>query len=48
MQESLIIRDARYEDLSAIVRIYNETIPSRMVTADLEPITIERDRKSVV
>ncbi|KXG09690.1 putative phosphinothricin acetyltransferase YwnH [Anoxybacillus sp. P3H1B] len=41
MQESLMIRDARYEDLSAIVRIYNETIPSRMVTADLEPITVE-------
>jgi phosphinothricin acetyltransferase len=28
-------------DLPAIVEIYNATIPSRMVTADLAPVTVE-------
>jgi len=32
--------DARPEDLPAIVATYNATIPSRLVTADLEPITV--------
>lgn len=36
-----MIRNANIEDLPAIVQIYNETIPSRMVTADLEPVTVE-------
>lgn len=36
-----MIRDAIAEDLPSIVEIYNSTIPSRMVTADLEPITVE-------
>ncbi|MEF2966003.1 N-acetyltransferase family protein [Paenibacillus sp. M1] len=35
------IEDAKPEDLSEIVAIYNETIAGRMVTADLEPITVE-------
>jgi phosphinothricin acetyltransferase len=38
------LRDAREEDLPAIVEIYNATIPTRMVTADLEPVTIEARR----
>jgi L-amino acid N-acyltransferase YncA len=36
-----MIRDAKKEDLPAIVQIYNETIPTRMVTADLEPVSVE-------
>ena len=36
-----IVRDATAADLPAIVEIYNATIPTRMVTADLEPVTIE-------
>jgi L-amino acid N-acyltransferase YncA len=38
------IRDANLDDLPAIVAIYNTTIASRMVTADLEPVTIESRR----
>jgi phosphinothricin acetyltransferase len=34
------IRDARREDLPAIVAIYNATIPGRMVTADLVPVSV--------
>jgi L-amino acid N-acyltransferase YncA len=36
----MTIRDAREADLPAIVAIYNSIIPGRMVTADLEPVTI--------
>ena len=36
-----LIRDATRADLPAIVEIYNSIIPGRMVTADLEPITVE-------
>ena len=36
-----ILRPAADADLPAIVEIYNATIPSRMVTADLEPVTVE-------
>ena len=35
------IRYAQASDLEAIVAIYNETIASRMVTADTEPVTVE-------
>lgn len=35
------IRKAQPEDLEEIVRIYNTTIASRMVTADLEPIRVD-------
>ncbi|HWL14560.1 MAG TPA: GNAT family N-acetyltransferase [Opitutus sp.] len=37
----MIVRDAQRSDLPRIVDIYNATIPSRMVTADLEPVTVE-------
>jgi L-amino acid N-acyltransferase YncA len=37
----LIIRDAVEADLPAIVEIYNATVPTRMVTAELEPTTVE-------
>lgn len=40
----LTLRDANEADLPAIVAIYNATIPSRMVTADLEPVTVEARR----
>lgn len=35
------LRAARRADLPAIVAIYNATIPSRLVTADLDPVTVE-------
>lgn len=34
-------REAIYTDLNRIVEIYNSTIASRMVTADLEPVSVE-------
>jgi L-amino acid N-acyltransferase YncA len=37
----MIIRDALEADLPAIVEIYNATIPTRMVTAELEPVATE-------
>ena len=39
--EKYLIRSAVIEDLASIVSIYNETIQSRMVTADIEPVSIE-------
>jgi phosphinothricin acetyltransferase len=36
-----LIRDAGASDLPAIVEIYNSIIPGRMVTADLDPVTVE-------
>ncbi|WP_294312276.1 GNAT family N-acetyltransferase [uncultured Chryseobacterium sp.] len=39
--EELKFRNATPEDLPKIVEIYNSTIPSRMVTADTEDITVE-------
>lgn len=41
MSEKLMFRHAGIEDLPVIVDIYNSTIPSRMVTADLEPVSVE-------
>jgi L-amino acid N-acyltransferase YncA len=38
------ILDALEEDLPAIVEIYNSTVPSRMVTADPEPVSVESRR----
>jgi phosphinothricin acetyltransferase len=35
------IRDAVEADLPAIVAIYNASVPSQTVTADIEPITVE-------
>jgi phosphinothricin acetyltransferase len=40
-KSDLVVRDAVEADLPAIVAIYNETIPGRMVTADTEPVSIE-------
>jgi len=37
----VIIRTALESDLPAIVEIYNSTVPSRMVTADTEPVSVE-------
>lgn len=39
--EEITYRNATLTDLSTIVSIYNSTIPSRMVTADTEPVTVE-------
>lgn len=39
--EEIIFRNASFEDLPKIVEIYNSTIPSRMVTADTENVSIE-------
>ena len=36
-----MIRDAREEDLPAIVAIYNASIPGRMATADAESVSVE-------
>mgnify|MGYP001950957632 CR=1 FL=1 len=41
MTADITFRIATLEDLPIIVGIYNSTIPSRMVTADLEPVTVE-------
>jgi len=38
---TITYRDATRLDLEAIVKIYNSTISSRMVTADTEPVTTE-------
>ncbi len=35
-----MIRDATIEDLPAIIEIYNTSIPGRMATADVEPVTV--------
>ena len=39
------IRDATEADLPAIVGIYNATVPSRMVTADPDPVPVESRRE---
>jgi phosphinothricin acetyltransferase len=36
------IRDAKSEDLAAIVEIYNSIIPGRLVSADTEPVSVEQ------
>jgi L-amino acid N-acyltransferase YncA len=41
MIEDFKIRDAQWDDLAAIVAIYNSTVSSRMVTADTEPVSVE-------
>jgi len=38
------IRDARLGDLEAVVAIYNESVPGRLATADLEPVDVEQRR----
>jgi len=42
--DKLRVRDARESDLPEIIEIYNSTIPSRMVSADTEPVTVEQRR----
>ncbi|OPA79990.1 N-acetyltransferase [Paenibacillus selenitireducens] len=41
MHTSYEIVDATLQDLERIVEIYNSTIAGRVVTADLEPVTVE-------
>lgn len=41
MKFDVIVRDALISDLPSVVDIYNSTIPTRMVTADTEPVTPE-------
>ena len=41
MRPNMTIREAVMEDLPRIVDIYNSTIEGRMVTADLDPVTVE-------
>ncbi len=41
MNKHITFRLATIDDLPTIVEIYNSTIPSRMVTADTEPISVE-------
>lgn len=38
-------RNATREDMPKIVQIYNSTIPSRMVTADTEPVSVHSRMK---
>jgi L-amino acid N-acyltransferase YncA len=42
---ALIYRDATQMDLARIVEIYNSTVPTRMVTADTEIVTVESRQK---
>ncbi|MFX3619232.1 MAG: N-acetyltransferase family protein [Sporolactobacillus sp.] len=44
MTTQILLRDATASDLSAIVAIYNSTIPGRMVTADTTEVTVEERR----
>jgi L-amino acid N-acyltransferase YncA len=39
--EPAAVRDARRGDLGRIVAIYNASVPGRMATADLEPISVQ-------
>jgi L-amino acid N-acyltransferase YncA len=39
------IRDATIDDLPVIVAIYNTVVPTRMVTADLEPVSVASRQK---
>ncbi|UOF89535.1 N-acetyltransferase family protein [Fodinisporobacter ferrooxydans] len=45
MFTNITFRDAGISDLPTIVDIYNATIPSRMVTADTEPVSVESREK---
>ncbi|MFJ7726496.1 GNAT family N-acetyltransferase [Neobacillus sp. NPDC097160] len=41
MFEEFTIRDAEIRDIPIIIDIYNSTVPGRLVTADLEPVSVE-------
>lgn len=43
--KGLSFRDASLQDLERIVEIYNSTVPSRMVTADTTPVSVDDKRK---
>lgn len=45
MIKNLSYRNAKQPDLETIVRIYNSTVPSRMVTADTEPVSVASKQK---
>ncbi len=45
MLSNITFRNADEKDLPAIVGTYNATISGRMVTADLEPVSIESKRE---
>ena len=38
----MTIRPATFDDLAAIVAIYNQAVAQRFATADLEPVTVEQ------
>ncbi|MEA2341713.1 MAG: hypothetical protein QOG11_1790, partial [Solirubrobacteraceae bacterium] len=40
MRDRAAIRDARPGDIAAVVAIYNATIPTRVATADLDPVPV--------
>ncbi len=44
LQEKTLIRNATAADLPAIVDIYNSTIPSRRITGDTQPVTVDSRR----
>lgn len=41
MTPEITFTNAQISDLAFIVNVYNQTIPSRMVTADTNPITVD-------
>lgn len=43
--DKVVVRDAVIDDLPSIVDIYNSTIKGRMVTADLEDVTVESKKE---
>lgn len=45
MKTNYTIADATLDDLEGIVNIYNSTIAGRMVTADLDPASVESKRQ---
>ena len=44
VQTEPTLRIASLEDLERIVATYNATVPSRLVTADLQPVTVDSRR----
>lgn len=44
MASPLTLRDATAADLPRIVAIYNDSIPGRLATADVDPVTVEQRR----
>jgi phosphinothricin acetyltransferase len=44
MTPAIVIRAATIADLPRIVAIYNDSIPGRLATADVDPVTVEQRR----